>query len=110
MYIDELPIWGMLGEYMMAEVPGAKAGESSVREQGFLYSHREFSISYNGRQIIEVNLTSENPRPIVAGTVSPLTFSVKWVPTDKPFDSRFDRYLGQTSMHPRLTMTGGRMR
>ena len=93
--LDELPIWGMLGEYMMAEVPGAKPGESSVREQGFLYSHREFSISYNGRQIIEVNLTSENPRPIVAGAVIPLTFSVKWVETDKPFDSRFDRYLGQ---------------
>ena len=93
MYIDELPIWGMLGEYMMAEVPGAKVGESSVQEQGFLYTHKEFSISYHGRQIIEVNLTSENPRPIVAGTVGALTFSVTWIETNKPFESRFDRYL-----------------
>jgi transmembrane 9 superfamily protein 3 len=94
MYIDELPMWGMLGEYMMAELPSVKAGENPVvREQGFLYTHTEFSISYNRNQIIEVNLTSENPRPILAGTVAPLTFSVKWVPTSKPFATRFDRYL-----------------
>jgi len=98
MYIDELPIWGMLGEYMMAEVPvpSDKPGEPTgtvVREQGFLYTHKEFSISYNGRQIIEVNLTSENPRPIVPGTTAALTFSVKWVETSKPFATRFDRYL-----------------
>lgn len=93
MYIDELPIWGMLGEYMMAEVPGAAGAPSTVKEQGFLYTHKEFSISYNGRQIIEVNLTSENPRPIVPSSIGALTFSVNWVPTTKTFEKRFDRYL-----------------
>lgn len=93
MYIDELPVWGMLGEYMMAEVPGAKGEPAQVKEQGFLYTHKDFSISYNGRQIIEVNLTSENPRPILPGTTAPLTFSVTWVETTKPFATRFDRYL-----------------
>lgn len=94
MYIDELPIWGMLGEYMMAEVPSATPGApSTVKEQGFLSTHKEFSISYNGRQIIEVNLTTENPRPIVAGSIGALTFSVNWVPTTKTFEKRFDRYL-----------------
>lgn len=90
MYIDELPIWGMLGEYMMAEASGPS---QTLQEQGFLYTHRDFSISWNGLRIIEVNLTSENPRPIVPGATLPITFSVTWLETDKAFESRFDRYL-----------------
>lgn len=95
MYIDELPIRGMLGEYMMAElaIDPKDGGGSMLKEQGFLYMHKEFSISYNGQQIIEVNLTSENPRPILPGTVGALTFSVTWVETSKSFVNRFDRYL-----------------
>ena len=57
---DELPVWGMVGEYMIAD---SQAGGG--KEQGFVYTHREFSISYNGNQIIEVNLTSEKPEPII---------------------------------------------
>ena len=93
MYIDELPIWGMVGEYMMAEQPKAGSNSPSVREQGFVYTHKDFSIAYNGPQIIEVNLTSDNPKPLKADTTLPLTFSVTWHPTQKTFASRFDRYL-----------------
>jgi len=89
MYIDELPVWGMVGEYMMAE----DASNGGASHQGFIYTHREFSISYNGNRIIEVNLTSENPRPITSGSTYPLTFSVQWLETDKSFANRFDRYL-----------------
>ena len=44
-------------------------------------------------QIIQVNLTSENPQPISAGTTVEFTFSVKWTPTSIPFTRRFERYL-----------------
>jgi len=90
MYIDELPVWGMVGEYMMAE---AEDTLKPLQEQGFIYTHKDFSIAYNGDQIIEVNLTSENPRPIVAGETHPMTYSVSWMPTEKTFARRFDRYL-----------------
>ena len=93
MYIDELPIWGMVGEYMMGEQSKPQLNQPSIREQGFIYTHKDFSISYNGGQIIEVNLTSDNPKPLKADTTLPLTFSVTWHPTDKDFSSRFDRYL-----------------
>lgn len=84
MYIDELPLWGMLGEYV----------ESSEGEESFyLYTHKDIVISYNNDRIIEVNLTSETPKPLVTGSIHPLTYSVKWVSSNIPFEKRFDRYL-----------------
>lgn len=91
MYLDELPLWGMVGEYMTAADNGK--GDAAAKEQGFIYTHREFSISYNGDQIIEVNLTSEKPVALVADVTVPFTYSVTWVKTDKSFAKRFDRYL-----------------
>lgn len=44
-------------------------------------------------QIIQVNLTSETPRPVTAGTALEFTYSVKWEATDIPFRKRFNRYL-----------------
>lgn len=44
-------------------------------------------------QIIQVNLTSEEPRALKAGDTVELTYSVVWVPTDITFTRRFERYL-----------------
>jgi len=89
MYIDELPIWGMVGEYMVAE---GDDEEDATKEQGFMYTHQEFSISSNGDRIIEVNLTLESPMPITAGETLSMTFSVKWQTTAATFEARYDRY------------------
>lgn len=44
-------------------------------------------------QIIQVNLTSENPQPIEAGAKLDFTFSVHWSSSPIPFSRRFERYL-----------------
>lgn len=44
-------------------------------------------------QIIEVNLTSEDFKPIVPGAEIEFTYSVRWAPTATPFARRFERYL-----------------
>lgn len=119
MVLDELPIFGMSGEFIteeemkveLAELAAAAAGvaggvdvktpsssdiltgSTTPGAQGFIYTHKDFSISYNGRQIIEVNLTSENPRPIVMGETYPMTYSVTWISTEQSFETRFNRYL-----------------
>ena len=62
-------------------------------EKSFVFTHKEFSIAFNRDRIIEVNLTSGNPVPVEADIEIPMTYSVKWTMTDKPFQSRFDRYL-----------------
>jgi len=80
----------MVGEYVVAEREDHK--DQPIKEQGFVYTHQDFSIGVNGDQIIEVNLTLENPLPIVAGESHPFTMSVTWVPSNKSFESRYDRY------------------
>ena len=44
-------------------------------------------------QIIQVNLTSENPQPLAPGTKVDYTYSVQWTPTTVHFNRRFERYL-----------------
>ncbi len=44
-------------------------------------------------QIIQVNLTSENPQPIAPGVTIEFTYSVNWAPTSITFARRFERYL-----------------
>ncbi len=58
MVIDDLPMWGMVGESLM--------GDKGVTEK-HIFTHRTVGISYNDDQIIEVNLTSENPVSIEEG-------------------------------------------
>jgi len=87
MYLDDLPIWGMVGEKYQGE------GAADKDTDKFIFTHRRFSVAYNGERIIEVNLTSENLQPIKPGTQLDFSYSVKWVLTEKPFEKRFERYL-----------------
>lgn len=84
MFLDDLPIFGMVGE--VVEDP---SGEQKI----YIYTHKKFIITYNLDRIIEVNLTSENPVPVEAGATIEFSYSVNWYPTDIPFDDRFDKYL-----------------
>mmetsp|Transcript_29073 Transcript_29073/g.56622 ORF Transcript_29073/g.56622 Transcript_29073/m.56622 type:complete len:584 (-) Transcript_29073:286-2037(-) len=86
MYIDDLPVWGMIGELM---APDSKEGD----EQAFIYTHREFTISWNHKRIIEINLKSSNAVPLKKGTSLQFTYSVRWESTSKSFSKRFNRYL-----------------
>eukprot|EP01041_Mallomonas_annulata_P001899 gene1899-3678_t len=85
LYLDDLPMWGMVGETLRDDTTGLMAKH--------IFTHRTLSLSYNNDQIIEVNLTSENPIPIEVGTTLHFTYSVHWKATDKPFAQRFNRYL-----------------
>ena len=44
-------------------------------------------------QIIHVNLTQENVKPLESGRILDLTYSVKWTLTNVSFARRFDVYL-----------------
>ena len=48
-----------------------------------------------GVQIIHVNLTSADLKPIEATGNVEFTYSVHWSPTDIHFSQRFERYLDQ---------------
>lgn len=91
MFLDELPIWAMVGEMYEAN----DADDVEGPEVAFLYTHRRFSVSFNGDQVIEVNMTSENPKPIKVGVEMAFTYSVEWRRTTTPFEERFFKYYDE---------------
>ncbi|RID48707.1 hypothetical protein BRARA_I05199 [Brassica rapa] len=84
-FMDDLPLWGFVGE-----LHSDKNGENAKH---VLYTHKNIVVKYNKDQIIHVNLTQDNPRPLEAGRTVDLTYSVQWIPTDITFPRRFDVYL-----------------
>jgi len=86
MYLDDLPVWGMVGEMH----------DQDKKETGpHVYTQRSIVVQYNKDRIIEVDIVSY-PESLVA--IKPgvkLTFETKfvWEPTTKEFHSRFDKYL-----------------
>jgi transmembrane 9 superfamily protein 3 len=47
MYADDLPIWGIVGEYDEKE------------DAYYLWTHKKFEFGYNEDRVVDVNLTSE---------------------------------------------------
>ena len=64
MYIDDLPIWGIVGEIDEKE----KSTTYSI------WTHKKFSIGVNGQQIVDVNLTSEGKQQLTPGMVLDFTY------------------------------------
>ncbi len=62
MFLDDLPLWGMVGE-----------GQHSTPS---VYTHFKIDVGYNGDRVIEVNLTAQNPLPIRADTAVEFTYEV----------------------------------
>ncbi|KAL8155886.1 hypothetical protein AgCh_001076 [Apium graveolens] len=83
-FMDDLPLWGFVGELH----PDRNSDNKHV-----VYTHKNIIVQYNKDQIIHVNLTQENPKPLESGRILDMTYSVKWEPTNITFAHRFDVYL-----------------
>jgi transmembrane 9 superfamily protein 3 len=84
-FVDDLPLWGFVGEY--------HAEKNDEDSKYVINTHKQFVIKYNSDQIIQVNLTQENLQPIKVGKPLELTYAVEWVETNITFARRFDAYL-----------------
>lgn len=89
MYLDDLPIWGVVGEI-------GDAGEHHI------FTHKKFEIGFNGKQIVDVNLTSENKVRLEKGAVLSFTYEVSWKPSSIKFEDRFDKYLDPNFFQHRI--------
>jgi transmembrane 9 superfamily protein 3 len=95
MYLDDLPIEGLIGEY--------KRHEESGREYYYLFTHRDFRIGYNGDRIVDVNVTSSvKYLELEPNQQLNFTYTVKWIPSNIKFQNRFDKYLDPAVFKPRI--------
>ncbi|XP_014788958.1 transmembrane 9 superfamily member 3 [Octopus bimaculoides] len=90
MYIDDLPVWGIVGEI----------GEGG--ETYYIWTHKKFDIGYNGKQIVDVNLTSESKVKLEPKIKLTFTYQVKWIPSSIKFADRFDKYLDPSFFQHRI--------
>ncbi|VEL30309.1 unnamed protein product, partial [Protopolystoma xenopodis] len=79
MYIDDLPVWGIVGEV--------------ANEEYYIWTHKKVSIGYNGDRIVDVNLTSGDKVALKPGITLSFAYEVSWVPSRATFENRFDKYL-----------------
>lgn len=110
MYLDDLPVWGMVGE-MLPKVDKFKLNEKDDLERlnhmselgdaevgdlhPYVYTTRNLIISYNGNQVVKVDLTSDPKSLTLVAEGAQLDFAlhVQFESTTEEFHSRFDRYL-----------------
>mmetsp|Transcript_27283 Transcript_27283/g.56526 ORF Transcript_27283/g.56526 Transcript_27283/m.56526 type:complete len:695 (-) Transcript_27283:340-2424(-) len=111
MYVDDLPVWGMVGE-MLPDLDAAKAEhfgsdlshleEAVARHEAmggalkpYVYTKRTLQVSYNKERIIKVDLTSDpaSLSEVKPGAVFKFELDIQWTKTSEEFHSRFDRYL-----------------
>ncbi|GFQ96810.1 transmembrane 9 superfamily member 3 [Trichonephila clavata] len=90
MYLDDLPVWGIVGEYEETE------------NSYYLWTHKKFDIGYNGDQIVDVNLTSEAKVKLEKGKKITFTYEVNWKPSNVKFEDRFDKYLDPSFFQHRI--------
>ncbi|MBA0619840.1 hypothetical protein Godav_005637, partial [Gossypium davidsonii] len=80
-------------EFCVGFVGELHPDKNSDNGKHVLYTHKNIVIKYNKDQIIHVNLTQGSPKPLEAGRVLDMTYSIKWLPTNVTFARRFDVYL-----------------
>ena len=95
MMIDELPVWGYVGE-LETRAKAASLYDSNATRY-FLFTHLDFSIAYNGPHIIEVNVSADPLQRVDLSQASSgheveFSYSVRWVSSDVPFSERMSRY------------------
>ncbi|XP_023323910.1 transmembrane 9 superfamily member 3 [Eurytemora carolleeae] len=90
MYLDDLPIWGIVGEIEDKE------------NAYYIWTHKKFEIGYNGNQIVDVNLTSEGRSKLQLGNSIEFTYEVSWKKSNVKFEDRFDKYLDPTFFQHRI--------
>ena len=116
MFIDDLPVWGMVGEYLPLSKETAGHHHDNLKDLGdekfdydaltgkhvetypHVFTHKSFSLSYFNNRVLEINLTSEDPI-LIRGNADEeqsisMTYSISWKEDSSiEFKNRFDRYL-----------------
>lgn len=68
----------------------------------YIWTHKKLEIGYNGPQIVDVNLTSDNKVQLAEGPIS-FTYQVIWKKSNIHFKGRFDKYLDPSFFQHRVS-------
>ena len=69
-----------------------------------LWTHKKLEIGYNGKSIVDVNLTSDGKVELKKDAKIHFTFEVVWKESNVPFVDRFDKYLDPNFFQHRVSL------
>lgn len=76
----------------------------AVSDSYYIWAHKKFDIGYNGKQIVDVNLTSDNRVKLVQGARISFSYEVNWKKSNIKFEDRFDKYLDPNFFQHRVSL------
>ena len=95
MYMDDLPIWGIVGEINKNE-------EENSEKEYSIWTHKKFEIGYNKDQIVDIQLTSEHKVKLTKNTKIPFTVEIIWKESSTKFSDRYEKYLDHQFFQHRI--------
>jgi hypothetical protein len=98
-------IYSSLGhwKYIMCTGIVGESEESGGTTNHYIWTHKKFDIGYNGQQIVDVNLTSENKVRLDVNVKIPFTYEVNWHKSSIKYEDRFDKYLDPNFFQHRVS-------
>eukprot|EP00039_Didymoeca_costata_P000569 m.46252 g.46252 ORF g.46252 m.46252 type:complete len:596 (+) comp10350_c0_seq2:1624-3411(+) len=97
MYIDDLPMWALVGDFGEGHDDSKKPGEDT-----FIWTHKQLDIGWNGNQIVDVNLTTGKRQKLEIGATIRFTYQVKFKESSISFNKRYEKYLDPTFFKHRI--------
>lgn len=123
MYIDDLPVWGryyckfyfkfhvlfltikfLNFSYIVGVVGEIESEEHPESAEYYIWTHKKLDIGYNGKHIVDVNLTSESKKKLTLGAKIGFTYEVNWKKSTVKFEDRFDKYLDPNFFQHRVSI------
>jgi transmembrane 9 superfamily member 3 len=95
-FFDDLPIWGYIGD--ASEEDTLMADARGIDRRTYVFKHFHFSIAYNGKHVVGVNVTAD---PISRELLTPhdpkgqkiaFSYSVDWSLSDTRWEDRMKVY------------------
>jgi transmembrane 9 superfamily protein 3 len=78
-------------------------GESDdTNNQYYIYSHKKFEFGFNGNQIVDVNMTTENKVLLTPSAKIAFSYEILWKKSSVKFEDRFDKYLDPNFFQHRI--------
>lgn len=87
LHIDDLPVWGFLGEHVEDDVLLAQTGRGSA---AFVYTHYKFHLEFNGDKVVAANVSADLDTRVQLLVDNPdgqkldFSFSVEWIKSNIP--------------------------
>ena len=94
MFVDDLPMWGYIGEVVGEDLI---MGEMMDGGKTYLYTHLHFQLGYSDERIVTATMSTHDDRKVdITDATKPMpiqfTYSVEWEPSNVEWKDRFQMY------------------